>query len=89
MTILWGKKHTALFQTYNWEKLSFINVLIHVFAKICANTWMEGGGGGGGGHIFPPGPNRVKDLTDSSSTFKLMHFCSLLLTSSCNFGVNC
>ena len=33
------KKHTALFQTYNWEKSSFFNALVHVFAQIYANTF--------------------------------------------------
>ena len=36
---LWGKKHTALFQTYDWEKSIFFNALVHVFAEIYANTW--------------------------------------------------
>ena len=42
--ILRGKKHTALFQTYiisqlNWEKSSFFNALVRVFAQIYANMW--------------------------------------------------
>ena len=44
--ILRGKKHIALLQTFNWEKSSFFNALVHVFAQIYANTWQ-------GGHICP------------------------------------
>ena len=33
-----GKKCAALFQTHNWEKSSFFNGLVRVFAKIYANT---------------------------------------------------
>ena len=51
---LWGKKHTALFQTYDWEKSIFFNALVCVFGEINANTWR------GGGVHAPPGPNRVK-----------------------------
>ena len=36
---LCGIKHTALFQTHNWEKSSFFNTLVLVFAQIYANTW--------------------------------------------------
>ena len=50
---LQGKKCTALFHTHNWEKSSFFNALVRVFAQIYANTWQ-------GGHNVPyPGPNRV------------------------------
>ena len=35
---LWGKKRTALFQTHNREKSSFFNMLVRVFAQLCANT---------------------------------------------------
>ena len=31
------KKHTALFQTHNWEKSSFFSTLVHVFAPSYAN----------------------------------------------------
>ena len=34
-----GKKCTALFQTHNWEKSSFFNMLVRLFAQIYANTW--------------------------------------------------
>ena len=34
-----GKKRTALFQTYDWEKSSFFNALVRLFAEIHANTW--------------------------------------------------
>ena len=37
--ISWGKKHTALFQTHNWEKSSFFSTLVLVFATVYANTW--------------------------------------------------
>ena len=47
-----GKKCTALFQTHNWEKSSFFNELVRVFAQIHAYTYREGG-------HSPPGPNRV------------------------------
>ena len=52
--VSWGKKHTALFQTHNWEKSSFFSTLIRVFARLYANMWQ-------GGHNVPspPGPNRV------------------------------
>ena len=40
---LWGKKCTALFHTHNWEKSSFFNALVRVFAQIYANTWQGGG----------------------------------------------
>ena len=33
-----GKKCTALFQTHNWEKSSFFNELVRVFAQKYANT---------------------------------------------------
>ena len=46
------KKHTALFQTYNWEKSSFFNALVHVFAQIYANTWH-------GGIYLPPPPGQI------------------------------
>ena len=49
-----GKKCTALFQTHNWEKSSFFNGLVRVFAQIYANTWQ------GGHNVPPPGVNRVK-----------------------------
>ena len=39
---LWGEKRTAFFQTYKWEKSSFFNDLIRVFAEMYANTWQEG-----------------------------------------------
>ena len=45
--ILRGKKCTALFQTYSWEKSIFFNALEPVFAQIFANTCQ-------GGHICPP-----------------------------------
>ena len=35
---LWGKKHIALFQTHNWEKSSFFNMFVRVFARLYANT---------------------------------------------------
>ena len=44
---LWGKKHTALFQTYNWEKSSFFILLVSVYAQIYANTWQ-------GAYMPPP-----------------------------------
>ena len=48
-----GEKWTALFHTHNWEKSSFFNALVRVFAQIYANTWQVG-------HNVPyPGPNRV------------------------------
>ena len=34
--ISWGKKHTALFQTHNWEKPSFFNTLVN--AQLYGNT---------------------------------------------------
>ena len=34
----WGKKCTALFQTHNWEKSSFFNELVRVFAQKYAST---------------------------------------------------
>ena len=45
-----GKKCTALFQTHYWEKSSFFNALVRVFAQIYANAWQ-------GGHnvLSPPG----------------------------------
>ena len=42
--ILQGKQSTALFQTYDWEKSSFFNPLIRVFAQVYANTCRGGGG---------------------------------------------
>ena len=42
-----GKKCLALFQTQNWEKSSFFNAFVCVFARIYANTWQ-------GGHNVPP-----------------------------------
>ena len=35
---LWGKKLTALSQTHEWEKSSFLNTFVRVFARIYANT---------------------------------------------------
>ena len=32
-----GKKRSALFQTYSWEKSSFFNALVCVFAQVYAN----------------------------------------------------
>ena len=37
-----GKKCTALFQTHNWEKSSFFNKLVFVFAQKYANTVLIG-----------------------------------------------
>ena len=31
---LWGKMNTALFQTHNWEKSSFFNTLVRIFARL-------------------------------------------------------
>ena len=47
--ILQGKKRTALFQTYNWEKSSFFNALVRTC--ICKDMCK---------YMAPPGPNRVK-----------------------------
>ena len=48
-----GKKCTALFHTHNWEKSSFFNAFVRVFAQIYANTTQ-------GEHNVPyPGPYRV------------------------------
>ena len=46
-TTLRGKKCTALFQTHNQEKSSFFNVLLRIFAEICADMCQ-------GGHNVPP-----------------------------------
>ena len=64
-----SKKCTALFQTHNWEKSSFFNALVRVFAQIYANTWQ------GGHNVPPPGPNRVKTfLVPDISTFSSLPY---------------
>ena len=54
LIVLQGKKRSAHFQTYDWEKSSFFNLLIPVFGQINATMW------GGGG------VNRVKVWTKES-----------------------
>ena len=35
--ILWGQKHTAIFQTHHWEKSSFFNMPLRVFVRLYEN----------------------------------------------------
>ena len=47
-----GKKHAGLFQTYNWEKSSFFNALVRVFAETTDILKYVAGGG-----IYGPLPS--------------------------------
>ena len=62
--ILRGKNHTALFQTYHWEKSSFFNAPVHVFEQIYTNTWQ-----GGGPICIPSRANRVEMQSTNNDFF--------------------